>query len=239
MESRSGRPVTVASKVMTADDTTHQSPGADRRTPLTPRGQGKRQLILDVTAELLARGGYAGTTLAEIAEAAGTQAGSLYYHFASREELALEVLTTGARAALAHSSAAVDRLPSGTSARTRLEAAIMAHVAFMLDRSPAALASIRAIGQIPPTIAEPLSVIFDDYGRFFARLFEAAVAEGAIDATVDIGALRMLVIGAANWSTEWFNADGPSSATDIGHLLCRLVFDGVGTGPGSVSATDG
>lgn len=217
---------------MTVDELPPQTPGSDRRTPLTARGKGKRQLILEVTAELLARNGYAGTTLADIAEGAGTQAGSLYYHFSSREDLALEVLTTGARAALAHSSAAVQRLPAETPARTRLEAAIMAHVAFMLERSPAAMASIRAIGQIPPTIAEPLKDIFDEYGQFFAGLFKAAVAEGAIDPDVDIGALRMLVIGAANWSTEWFDPTGTLSATDIGHLLCRLVFHGVGTDQG-------
>lgn len=202
-----------------------------RRPPLTARGEGKRARILEAAGELLAVQGYAGTTLAEIAEAAGTQAGSLYYHFESREQLAAEVLTGGARAAMAHTDAAVAALPDGASGRRRLETAIRAHVEFILDRSPAALASARAVGQLPPAVAAPLAEVFRSYGRFFAELFEAAAAEGAIDPTVDLAAARMLVVGAANWTAEWFDPDGALSAEEIGQLLCRLTFDGVGPEP--------
>lgn len=208
----------------------HAEVAGSRGRPFTARGQGKRARILEVAGELLALQGYAGTTLAEIAEAAGTQAGSLYYHFESREQLAAEVLTGGARAAMAHTEAAVAALPPDATARRRLEVAICAHVEFILDRSPAALASARAVGQLPPAVDAPLAEVFGSYGRFFADLFEAAVAEGAIDPEVDLSALRMLVVGAANWTAEWFDPRGSLSAEDIGHLLCRLIFDGVGTG---------
>ncbi len=202
------------------------------RTPLTARGEDKRARIIEVAGELLARQGYNGTTLADIAEAAGTYAGSLYYHFDSREQLAEVVLTGGTRAAMQHTREAVEALADTASARQRLETAIVAHVEFMLERSPAALAGARAIGQLPPAVEEPLATLFRAYGRFFAELFEAAAAEGAIDPTVDLSAARLLVVGAANWAAEWFHVGGTSTAEDIGALLCRMVFDGLGTGPG-------
>jgi AcrR family transcriptional regulator len=203
---------------------------SDRRAPVTPRGHDKRQRILDEAAEILARQGYAGTTLAEIAKAAGTQAGSLFYHFGSREQLAEEVFTAGARAALHHVSNAVAALPDGVSARVALETAIVDHVAFILERSPAALASIRSIGQIPPAIAEPLQAVFAEYGHYFADLINAAVEEGSIDPAVDTSVIRMLLLGAANWTVEWYQPDGPTPASEIGQQLCRMVFDGFGVG---------
>jgi TetR/AcrR family transcriptional regulator, cholesterol catabolism regulator len=212
---------------MASDDNTASPP---RRAPLTARGHDKRQLILDEAAEILARQGYAGTTLAEIAKAAGTHAGSLFYHFGSREELAEEVFTAGAQAALRHVSNAVTALPAGVSARVALETAIVAHVAFILERSPAALASIRSIGQIPHAIAEPLHVVFAEYGHYFADLIKAAVEEGTLDSSVDASVLRMLLLGAANWTAEWYHPHGPASATEIGQQLCRMVFDGFGVG---------
>jgi AcrR family transcriptional regulator len=204
--------------------------GADpsARPALTSKGEEKRALILQVAAELLARQGYAGTTLADIATAAGTYPGSLYYHFESREQLVEVVLTAGARAAMDHTGAAVAALPEGATARQQLEAAITAHVQFILERSPSALAGARAVGQLPATVDAPLQEVFREYGRLFASLFDAAVAEGSIDASVDVSVARMLVVGAANWTAEWFDPRGTSSAEEVGALLCRLVFDGIG-----------
>jgi len=203
-------------------------PERQRLTPVTSRGEEKRKRILEVAGELLAVKGYAGTSLTDIAEAAGTYAGSLYYYFDSREHLAEEVLTGGVRAAMQHVVDALDALPTDASARRRLETAITAHVAFSLERSPASLASGRAIGQLPPAVAKPLNDSFRAYGALFAELFEAASAEGAIDPDVDLSAARMLVVGAANWTAEWFKADGSSTAEEVGLLLCRIAFDGLG-----------
>ena len=106
--------------------------------------------------------------MADIAEAADTYAGSLYYHFESREALVIEVLTVGAEAAMAHTRSVIAALPDTATARHRLEAAIRADVEFLLDRSPAALASARTVGQLPPAVAEPLMVVHRAYGTLFA-----------------------------------------------------------------------
>src|SRR5947209_17027405 len=54
----------------------------------TDRGGGTRRQILDQAARLLRTNGYASTSLRDIAAATGMKAGSLYYHFASKEALA-------------------------------------------------------------------------------------------------------------------------------------------------------
>ncbi|ORB76440.1 hypothetical protein BST46_30110, partial [Mycobacterium timonense] len=54
-----------------------------------------RARILDSAALIFRNKGYAGTRLSDVAAAANTQAGSLYYHFPSREELVEEVLRVG------------------------------------------------------------------------------------------------------------------------------------------------
>ncbi len=47
----------------------------------------RRELILREAAELFARQGVAATTVREIADAAGILSGSLYHHFASKDEI--------------------------------------------------------------------------------------------------------------------------------------------------------
>jgi AcrR family transcriptional regulator len=54
----------------------------------------RREVILERAADLFARQGVAGTTVREIAEAVGILSGSLYHHFASKDEI-VEAIVNG------------------------------------------------------------------------------------------------------------------------------------------------
>ena len=56
------------------------------------KGERTRSRILNAAASVLAREGYAAATLTEIAAVAKMQAGSLYYHFDSKDAIVEEVL---------------------------------------------------------------------------------------------------------------------------------------------------
>ena len=52
------------------------------------RAAARRRQVLTVASELFAAKGFEATSIRDIATAAGMMSGSLYYHFASKEELA-------------------------------------------------------------------------------------------------------------------------------------------------------
>jgi AcrR family transcriptional regulator len=56
---------------------------------------GGRQRILEAALELFDRHGYGATSLSEVRRAAGVSNGSLYHHFAGREQLAATLLLDG------------------------------------------------------------------------------------------------------------------------------------------------
>ncbi len=192
------------------------------------RGELKRKQILDAAAKVLARRGYAGTMLSEVAEEAGTQPGSLYYHFDSREELIEEVLHEGVSLSFARARAVVEALPADSSALQRLEAALRAHLKFQLVESDYARAVVRSIGQYPEDMWNRVNEKFRAYGKFFDGLIAAAMKNGQLDPEVDRSALRMLIIGAANWAPEWYRPDASSTVEEISGLLVRLLLRGVG-----------
>ena len=71
---------------------------ASRPSPVAPAKappDDTRRQILNAAAKLLRRNGYASTSLRDIASATGMKAGSLYYHFASKEEIAETVMVEG------------------------------------------------------------------------------------------------------------------------------------------------
>jgi TetR/AcrR family transcriptional repressor of nem operon len=59
------------------------------RKPLQDRARRTRERILETAAAAFARDGYGGTSLNELVRASGLTKGAFYFHFASKEELAL------------------------------------------------------------------------------------------------------------------------------------------------------
>lgn len=190
---------------------------------LTSRGESTRERILQSAAEVLAEHGYAGSTLNDIADRAGTKAGSLYYYFTSREDLIREIMTRGITETLEHVTAAVETLAETATSQERLSAAIRAHVRYLLIENNIARASIRTLGQAPPEVEGPAIELHREYGRYLGALIKAATADGFLDPSIDSRVLRLLIVGAANWSTAWYRPGGEASVDDIADLAARIA----------------
>lgn len=93
-------------------------------------GPERRRQILSVAQTVLARRGYHGTTMTDIAQAAGVTKPVLYQHFASKRELYRTVLQDiGARL----EASVVEAASTATTPRARAEAGIRAYVIFVED----------------------------------------------------------------------------------------------------------
>ena len=116
---------------------------ADRKSSRT------RRRLLDAAARLFKERGYAGTRLEDIADAAAIRAASVYYHFASKEELLGEVLDHGLQRCFDAVAAAVEAQGPEASFRARLQAAVTAHLDMLLRHGDYTAANIRSFGQVP------------------------------------------------------------------------------------------
>jgi TetR/AcrR family transcriptional regulator, cholesterol catabolism regulator len=181
-----------------------------------------RTRILDAAARTFRQVGYSAASLRDIAEQAGMQAGSLYYHFANKEQLAEEVMKAGVDGSYATIKAAVARLPKDAGVLDKMEAAFAAHLSYMLDQSDYAVAMMWMLRQTPEPIRERTLVRQRSFGRFFASLFEKAEAEGLIKPGMNLSALRMLIFGAMNWTPEWYSETGLTPQQLATHLR-RLI----------------
>ncbi|MGH9138993.1 MAG: TetR/AcrR family transcriptional regulator [Acidimicrobiales bacterium] len=191
---------------------------------MTTKSARTRQRILDAAATVFSERGYAGTRLADIAEVAGTKAGSLYYHFASKEELVEELLRAGVTAAFDYVRDAVEKLGPAARPGERLRAAIAAHAEAVIRIGAYTAANARIVGQVPADMRRRHYREQRKYGDFWQALFQAAVDAGEIRDDVDPVVVRFLIIGALNWTVEWPPQLRHSST--IAHTLNAVLFDG-------------
>ena len=169
-----------------------------------------RLRILDAAAYVLSHKGYSGTKLSDIAKRAELQISTLYYYFTSREDLVLEVLLRGNTQVMTHVESVVSGLPADLSAVDRVCAAAEAHLRCILEISDYTEATVRNSGQLPEHLQVQQSKEQAKYGRFWQQLVDAAVGSQGYPGPKRRRALRLLIIGALNWTVEWWS---PTLAT--------------------------
>jgi len=176
---------------------------ADARTGLG----GTRERILDAAASVLSRKGYAGARLSDIAELADLRTPAVYYYFDSREALIHEVMAEGQSRVLQHVVAALEDLGEEVDSLAQLDRAVEAHLEVELQLSDFATAVTRNAGQLPQELRESFRA---DSHRYFA-LWDGILADLAVDGLLEPEltprVARMLVLGALNWTAEWWDPD--------------------------------
>ena len=163
--------------------------------------------------------------------AVGMLAGSLYYHFDSREDLVAEVLRLGVAGAWEQVATAIGNLPTSASPLERLATAIRAHTRSIVGLSSYAKAQARIVGQLPSELAGVHRKDLRAYGEYWHDLFRAAEAAGELDGDVDLLTARMLTFGAMNWTSEWFAPTDAASIDALADQAAELFLHGVAATP--------
>lgn len=194
--------------------------------PRKTKSERTRERILDAAAACFRERGFAATRLSDIADRAGLQAPSLYYHFSSKEELIEVVLALGVERTHEHVRACVDAVPAGDPLG-RLRAAIEGHVEMVLETGNYSAANLRLYGQMPDDIRRRLQKTQRRVGRYWDDLLVAARDAGVLRSDLDLSAARMLILGALNWTAEWYQPAGRLTPTEIGAQATAIVLDGL------------
>jgi TetR/AcrR family transcriptional regulator, cholesterol catabolism regulator len=182
-------------------------PGVIQTGTRTSRQDNRRVLLLDAAARLFNQRGYHATSMRDIAKAVDMLSGSIYYHFNSKQEMLLAVYAEGARRIGVSVDAAVGR---ETDPWKRLEAAGAAHLdALSLTHRDYAQVMIRTLPLEAEGIGARLREIRRDYETKFRRLIDAL----PLPPEVDRHYLRLMLMGALNWSHVWYRPGGDPPTT--------------------------
>jgi len=190
------------------------------------KSEKSRDSILEAAARLFRRQGYSATTLRQIAATAEIKAASIYYYFDSKEAILNEVLHRGLLSVFEAVKTALKHA-GNTSHRRRIGLAIEAHLVALLEASDFTSANIRIYGQLPEHLKKPHRPLRRAYARYWDSLFLEARRAGEIRADIEIVPLRIFVLGALNWTIEWFSFRDKTAVLKLARRTELLIFDGV------------
>lgn len=176
-------------------------------------------LVLNEAARLFRAHGYEGTTMREIAKAAGMLPGSLYCHFANKDELLRAVYLRGVDQV---SEAVLTATQRHEDPWDRLEAACVAHLEAILRDDDYAQVVVRVRPGDAPAVQKDLVGLRNRY----EAVFDGLVRELPLPRGTDRAALRLMLMGALNWAQTWYRPGGRLNPRAIARKFVALLRQG-------------
>lgn len=187
-------------------------------------GNAGRQRILDVAASLFLERGYKATSLREIAAAVGMKAGSLYYHFASKEVLLQAILQRGMDV-MVEAFEEAEAVAGEADPRTRFAAHVRAHLAALFEHGPYTAAHVTTFRTAPPGVCEAIVRERDAYEAMWSAMLSEMRERGVLASDMPIGLARLTLFGAMNSSVDWFDAER-GELDYFGETITRQFWSG-------------
>lgn len=184
-----------------------------------------RRAILDAAAWLFSTRGYASTSLRDIAQAAGMKAGSLYYHFSSKDEIVADVIELGIRSVADEVNRELE-IARSDSPSERLRVAMRGHLHALLAQHAYASANIRIYSELPQKLRARTRAARGRYDNLWRRLIADCAAAGELRDGVDPNVLRLLLIGAMNGALEWYRPGGRMESHVLAEYFADIIFGG-------------
>jgi len=178
----------------------------------------RRDALLRVCARLFRDQGFDGTTIRDIAAAAGMHSGSPFYHFKTKQDMLVAVMEEGLAEGLRRTQAVMAlALP----AEQKLERLIRAQLGTILERGndfiPVLLYEWRSL---TPANRRRIIALKDRFDALWQRLVDDLARAGRVPG--DPGLARLLLLGAVNWSGQWYRRGGRLSLDQIAAGAARL-----------------
>jgi AcrR family transcriptional regulator len=175
--------------------------------------------VLDEAARLFRTKGFEATSVRDIARAVGMLPGSLYCHFATKEELLAAVYIKGVEQISSAVQTVIDR---HSDPWDRLEAACIAHLESILHDDDYAQVVIRVRPADVPVANQNLI----DFRNRYEALFVALIKGLPLPRGTDRQALRLMLMGSLNWSQTWYRPEGKFKPRTIAHKFIALLRRG-------------
>lgn len=192
-----------------------------RRTSLvkgmedTPRGK-----LLSAAGRLFRERGYERTTVRDIAAAVGIQSGSLFHHFASKEDILKAVMIDVIRFNTERMTAA---LAAARDPQARLRALIACELESIVGDTREAMAVlVHCWDSLSKDRQVEVLALREVYEALWLDTLQDAAKRALI--RVDPFVLRRLIAGMISWSNTWFDPRGPMSFDELVDTVLQLVL---------------
>ena len=185
----------------------------------------RRDELLELAAAMFAERGLRATTVRDIADAAGILSGSLYHHFASKEEMVDEVLRGFLDWLFERYQHIVDTEPNPLE---RFKGLFMASFDAIEDRHAQVVIYQDEAKRL---LAQPRFAYLEDLNRkqrqIWVDVLQQGIRDGYFRPDIDVDLVYRFIRDTTWVSVRWYQPGGPLTAEQVGHQYLSIVLGGI------------
>lgn len=176
----------------------------------------RKQELRSAAARLFRKMGYSRATVRNIAKMVGLQSGSIFYHFKTKEDILVEVMREGMRQ---FTETAKTPLRDANTPLMRLRGLFIGSLRALHNPNSAEIAVVLSEWRhLSPRSRCLIVKLRDQVDESWDQVLRELAAEGLVQG--DLRILRLSMLGALNWSLQWYDKQG---ILEIEDLACRLM----------------
>jgi len=157
--------------------------------------------------------------------------GSLFYHFATKEELLVAVMEGGVRDIM---QSVRDGLAGETRLPERLLSMVRCHLKALLGlRLDAMTVLLYEWRSLSPAAQTRVLALREAYEALWMEPINEAVVLGWVDP--DAVLVRQTVLGALNWTAQWYRPEGRLDVDALAQSMYTMLFPRVAAASGAKS----
>jgi AcrR family transcriptional regulator len=190
---------------------------------MLPDSRSVRDKIRASAVQLFAEMGYHAAPLRNIAELAGIQAASIYYHYPSKQALLVEIMDTYMHQ-LNSSLEQIIAQPTGVA--ERLYAAIASHIRLHTTYKAEFFIIDTEIRALEGEHREQILALRDQYEHLLQRLLQEGVDQEVLRPT-DVKVASYAVIAMCTEVASWFRAPGRLTVQQVVDIYSQFIAQGL------------
>jgi TetR/AcrR family transcriptional regulator, cholesterol catabolism regulator len=185
----------------------------------------RRDELLELAAQMFAERGLRATTVRDIADGAGILSGSLYHHFASKEEMVDDLMRGFLDWLFARYREIVDGEPNPLA---RLKGLFMASFEAIEDRHSQVVIYQDEAKRLS---SQPRFSYIDDLNKqqrqMWVEVLNQGIEEGCFRPDLDVDLVYRFIRDTTWVSVRWYQPGGPLTAQQVGRQYLAIVLGGI------------
>lgn len=203
-------------------DTDSRDPGA-RRRPARRDADARREEIIQAAAQLIEAKGYVQTTIDDIAAEIGQSKGTIYYYFATKEDILYQIHLRSIEHSLAFTR---EILASSGTSRERVRLLFRHTLEFVKENKPYATIFLEANRYLRGPKFDLVRQKRAEFEHLIGSIFTLGIEAGELR-DLDPRLATLSLLGQVTWAFVWYDSTNPRSLAEVVEMFAQLFLDGL------------
>ncbi len=182
--------------------------------------------IKSVSIALFFKKGYFATSISDIAKGSGIQKASIYYHYASKEELLFHILESTLRDLTTFLKGCLENTQG---IENQMRAAVRGHVRFHLERQKENFIANSELRGLSADHYRTIVNIRDEYELIFQEIIGQG-AKAGIFKCEDVKILSYAILTLCTAGASWYKPGGRLTVDEIADIYENFIISGLKQG---------